>query len=138
MEIMVTLAQFDERGPEGAAADRWRIYHREPQDVRWAFMSIDSARFEGAIIDGEALQQPNPLARDESRLCKMMNSSPGDLRRLCLQHANIDIEQPVMVGIDPMGIDVRARFDIVRVPAVHRMGSAVEATRVLAAMLKNS
>src|SRR6185295_5660481 len=40
MELQVTLEPFEDRGAAGADADRWRIYHGEPEDVRWASMHI--------------------------------------------------------------------------------------------------
>src|SRR5262245_4594915 len=117
MEVQVTMQQFQERGDDGAAADRWRIYHGEPQDVRWAFFSIDAARFNGSVVDGDALMRPNPLTMHESKICRDMNQNHmDDLRRLCANYAHMEVEQPVMVGVDPLGIDVRARFDVVRVP----------------------
>lgn len=135
MEVQVTPEEFDERGAEGAAADRWRIYHGEPEDVRWAFLQIDAARFGGMVIDGLALMRVNPLAKDESRICKHMNQEHGDdLRRLCAAYGKMDVEQPLMVGIDPLGIDVRARFDVLRVPAPRTMNDAEEARRVLMEM----
>jgi hypothetical protein len=135
MEMMVTLVPLNERGPEGASADRWRIYHGEPEDVRWAFLSIDTARFSNLVIDGEALQRSNPLAAVESQICREMNQKPDDLRKLCARHGTMEVEQPRMVGIDPLGIDVRARFDVVRIAATEPMNSAAEARRVLAAMI---
>ena len=135
MEVQVTLAQFDEHSPDGALADRWRIHHGEPPDVRWAFLDIDAARYEGAVIDGEALVRVNPLAGDEPGLCRDMNSDHADdLRRLCRHYAHIGVEAPVMVGIDPLGIDVRGMFDVIRVPAIEPMHTAVDARRVLQAM----
>ena len=135
MEVMVTLTPFEERGLDGAAADRWRIYHGEPQDVRWAFMAIDSARFDSVVIDGTVLQRPNPLAQDEGRLCARMNKEHKvDLRRLCGRFGGMDVEDPVMVGIDPQGIDVRARFDVLRVPANEPMNTAADAQRILKSM----
>jgi hypothetical protein len=139
MEVMVTLEQFDERtGEGGGAADRWRIYHGEPEDVRWAFMSIDSARFEGVVVDGMALQQSNSLATDQSRLCKMMNESPEALRQMCLHFSKFTLEKPVMVGIDPQGFDVRARFEVVRVQATAPMNSPEKARLILKEMSKEA
>lgn len=135
MEIMVTLEPFAERGEFGAVADRWRIHHGEPEDVRWAFMHIDVARFAEQVIDGDALMRPNALAEVESRICRHMNDDhTDDLRALCLCFAKIEVEQPVMVAIDPGGIDVRARFDVVRVPSTEPMLTAADARRVLTAM----
>jgi hypothetical protein len=135
MEVQVTLEEFQERGEDATAADRWRIYHGEPDDVRWAFARIDAARFETLVIDGEGLTRPNPLAVDESRLCRHMNRERlDDLRRLCIHFGKMSIENPVMVGIDPLGIDVRARFEVLRVPAPAPMDSAAQAQRVVDAM----
>ena len=139
MEIQVTMQQFQERGSDGAAADRWRIYHGDPQDVHWAFLTIDAARFGIAVIDGSALTRSNPLAQDESRLCRRMNQEHAeDLKRLCAHYGAMEVERPVMVGIDPLGIDVRALFDVVRVPAMQPMHSADEALEVLLRMSRIS
>lgn len=135
LELQVTLAPFEERGSDGAFADRWRIYHGEPQDVRWAFLNIDAARHGEMVVDGDALMRPNPLAADESRFCRQMNQEHADdLRRLCDHFAGIQIENPVMVGIDPLGLDVRSRFDVIRVAAIQPMPTAHEAQQVLATM----
>jgi hypothetical protein len=61
-----------------------------------------------------------------------------DLRRLCAHFANFTLEKPVMVGIDPLGLDVRAAFDVVRVPAIEPMKTASDADRVLKAMMKQA
>ncbi|MBT8486702.1 MAG: hypothetical protein KJO43_14070 [Phycisphaerae bacterium] len=70
MEVQVTLVPFEEDGPGGALADRWRIHHGDPPDVRWAHMDIDAARFDESVLDGDALVQPNPLSGDEPALCR--------------------------------------------------------------------
>lgn len=115
LHLMVTLEAFEEHGPRGSLADRWRIYHGDPPDVRWAVMTIDAARFQSHFIDGEALQRPNPLAEVEPALLRQLNQ--GDrvlLRRACIA-ANLDSERPLAVGIDDRGLDVRRAFEVVRV-----------------------
>ncbi|MHC4416781.1 MAG: hypothetical protein ACYS0G_16040 [Planctomycetota bacterium] len=125
MEVQVTLSAFDPEGPEGALADRWRIYHGEPQDIRWAWLDIDAARYGKWVIDGEALRRSNPLAADEARLCRQINQGGREeLRRVCRRFAEADVQEPLLVGIDPAGFDVRRRFDVVRVPAATPMGTA--------------
>ena len=137
LELMVTLEQFDERSADGAAADRWRIYHGEPEDVRWAFLNLDAAKFQSMVIDGAALMVANPLAADVAKICKRMNAEHvDDLRRMCAHYANFTLEKPVMVGIDPLGLDVRAAFDVVRVPAIEAMNTASDVDRVVAEMMK--
>jgi hypothetical protein len=116
LQAQVTLEKFDECGPNGDLADRWRIYHGEPADVNWAFLHIDAAKFHGALIDGEALKTPNPLTADEARLCRETNEKHRDgLRDLIQRKTGLSIEAPTMVGIDPGGLDARGPFDIIRV-----------------------
>jgi hypothetical protein len=132
----VTLTQFEERGADAALADRWRIYHGEPPDVRWASMFIDAARFNGLFIDGEALMVPNQLASSEPSICKALNAGQVDLvREACLKHAQVGIEKPTVVGVDPLGIDVRGAFDVVRLKVEKRIEGergALDALRQLA------
>jgi hypothetical protein len=136
MEVLVTPEEFEENGPHGGLADRWRIYHGEPEDVRWAFLDIDAARFERCIIDGEALVRPNPLATVEAPLCRWMNREHADdLRRICLHVDGREVERPLLVGIDPAGFDVRRKFDVIRVPAAAPMPDEAEARRVLEGMM---
>lgn len=136
-EVQVTLEPFDEHGPDGGLCDRWRIYHGEPDDVRWARLDIDAARFEGAVIDGQALVRPNPLAPDEPQLCTEMNKRPGGmLHLLCLHLAGTRLKQPVMVGIDPLGVDVRGTFQVFRLPAPEPMNTPDDARRVLEMMCR--
>ena len=139
MEILVSLDPLDAEGPDGAFADRWRIYHGDPHEAQWALAAIDTARYEGIVIDGNALIRSNPLAGAESRLCRSINESHRDgLRALCEHFAHADAEAPLLVGVDPLGFDVRRRFDVVRVPATETMETpdAVEAT--FERMLKES
>ncbi|MBT4585137.1 MAG: hypothetical protein HOC93_08680 [Phycisphaerae bacterium] len=117
MEMHVTLEQFSEEGSGGVFADRWQMYHGEPPDIQWAKVTIDAARFHEMFIDGEGLHKENDFACDEPSLCKKLN---GDIPKLitgCKRIAGIEVEAPVVVGVDPLGIDVRARFGIVRLAA---------------------
>jgi hypothetical protein len=139
MEVQVTLEPFEEHGPEGRLADRWRIHHGEPPDVNWAHLHIDAARFQSMVLDGDALMRSNPLADDEARICRHMNADhTDDLRNLCRHVAGIGVENPVMVAIDPLGIDVRGRFDVIRIPAAEPMPTAEDARRVLTAMSESA
>lgn len=117
MELSVTLLPFEEEGPEGHLCDRWRIHHGEPPDVRWAVLSIDAVRYAGMIIDGEALMRPNPLAGEEAAICRWVNADhAADLRAAARRVTGVDVPEPKLVAVDPGGLDVRARFGILRVP----------------------
>jgi hypothetical protein len=135
MEVQVTLEQLDEgTSAGGALADRWRIYHGEPEDVRWATMHMDMARYHDLVIDGEALMRPNPLGPHEARICRHMNQDHADdLRAICAA-GGLNVENPIMVGIDPLGIDVRRQFDVIRVTAPETMNTPDDARRVLMRM----
>jgi hypothetical protein len=115
MEMHVTLEQFVEEGEDGQYADRWQVYHGEPPDVQWAKVSIDAVRFHEMFVEGESLMHENVLANHESSLCKQVNENTQSLIDACKRHAHVEVESPMMVGVDPLGIDVRARFGIVRV-----------------------
>ena len=112
LQCLVTLEAI---GEDHAAADRWRIYHGEPEDVRWAILWLDMAKLDGVVLDGDALMTPNPLADAEPALCRLLNQDKPALTRLAAARGGMEIESPACVGVDPAGLDVRARFDIVRV-----------------------
>ena len=118
MHLMVTLEEFEESGPDGEMADRWRIYHGEPEDLKWAVMHIDAVRLDGVFYDGDGLLVPNRLAQVESASCWWANENLGDgLRAACLAAHDLELNDPRLVGVDPLGFDVRGRFDIVRLEA---------------------
>ena len=136
IQLMVTLERFEENGPEGVLADRWRIYHGEPEDVRWATMTIDFCKFGELAFDGEALMWPNPLADDEAGLCRRINRDrEAALRDLVLRIHEVEIEEPRLVGVDGLGIDVRGRFDVLRVgfdsPVVDAAGAEAAIDSIL-------
>lgn len=112
LQSLVSLEQIDENHE---LADRWRIYHGEPEDVRWAVIWIDMAKLEGVVIDGDALMEPNALADAEPRLCKLLNDDIEALRKVTAMFGGMEIESPKCVGVDMEGFDVRSKFDTVRV-----------------------
>ncbi len=139
MQVQVTLTKLDEEGRDGAMADRWRIYHGQPGDVHWAFLDLDAARYHDSVIDGDVLVRANPLGADESRICRQMNrEQPAGLRALCRRFAGVDVEKPVLVGIDPLGLDVRGPFSVLRIRVGAPMQTAEEAQRVLKQMMRES
>ncbi len=118
MQLQVTLEEIHDRGDHAALCDRWRIYHGEPEDVRWARLSIDAAKFDGRMYDGVPLMEPNRLAEAEPRICKHINSGMRDLlQKACKLVAGMELEDPRLVGVDPLGFDVRGRYEVVRLEA---------------------
>ena len=117
LELLLSMAPFEESGPDGRWADRWRIYHGEEEDINWAFFDIDMGRMSGIVIDGDALLHANPLAEEEAGLCRAINElGPEALQRVCRKRLEQEVEHPLVVGVDPDGMDVRATFDVLRIP----------------------
>lgn len=80
------------------------------------------------------MTRPNPLRKAEPRLVKLINSDLASLARICRARANLDIADPLCVGVDPFGIDVRARFGIVRVEFDLEAGSPEQAEACIGTM----
>ena len=133
MQLQVTIEEIFDKGETAALCDRWRIYHGEPEDVRWARFMIDAAKFDGRMYDGLVLMEPNRLADIEAGICKRVNAEMRDaLRNACKFIAKVDIEDPRLVGIDPFGFDVRGRFDIIRLEAIPLIADESDAITAIA------
>jgi len=118
IEMHVSLQEFKEELENASLADRWQVYHGSSPDVQWATIEIDAARFHDAFIDGEHLQRENPLAELEPSLCKELNEHHvAHVQAICKTQTNVAVSDPVVVGVDPLGIDIRASFGIIRIPA---------------------
>lgn len=132
MRVLLSVEQLDDDPP---IADRWSMYHGEPEDVRWAAFWIDFAKWSGVVVDGDALMGAHPFAADEGSLVKELNGDVDRLRRLCDEVGGMrDVEAPMAVGVDALGVDVRARFDVVRLPFADEAGTAEEARRLIAGL----
>ena len=115
LHLMVSLEKFDERDDTSGCADRWRTYHGDPPDVNWARITIDAVKFHGHFIDGEVFVRPNALGTQESPICRAINRTKRDLVRTAIfQQFRADAEDPLVVGVDADGFDVRRQFDILR------------------------
>ena len=91
MQLQVTLEEITDSGLNAAGCDRWRIYHGEPEDVRWARFMIDAAKFDGRMYDGLVLMEPNRLADIEAGICKRVNAEMRDaLRNACKFIAKVE------------------------------------------------
>jgi hypothetical protein len=136
LQLHVAIEPLSDRGPDGARTDRWRIYHGEPEDVNWAFYAIAAARFEGAVIDGQAFDVPNPMVVVEPRVCRSVNADRrAALAALVRRETTLRIEHPTLVGVDPWGLDVRGPFDVIRVEFKCKVESAQEIEAIVKALL---
>jgi hypothetical protein len=100
--------------PESSeAVDRWGAYHGATTLTAWVECDIEGLKTETGVFGTEA-QQPNPLGRAEYPLIKRGNASRDKLIAACKKHAATAVPDALCVGVDPFGIDVKARFGIVR------------------------
>ncbi len=124
LQILVTPEELGGIEYESADTDRWRAYHGEPKDVRWAKLWVESLKLRDLVFDGEAVAQPNPFGPDEPALCRELNQRHKQIRQAAQAKLNLDIAAPTVVGVDPWGVDVRARFGVVRLPFPSRLQDA--------------
>lgn len=104
--------------PPGEDELRFEIYHGPPRDVAWALAELQAIRYHGEAFDADELPLTDGLVEAEPELCRMLNADREALRDVCARVARARVERPVAVGVDPDGIDVRAKFGTVRVEFV--------------------
>jgi len=126
LQLMVTLQRMDPDGAFAGLCDRWSAYHGEPEDVRWARVEIDASRFRDWFVDGEALLQPNPLAREELSLLKLLNAQPRTFLQSFCATNKVPCENPIAVGLTDCGVDVRRAHDVVRLEFPMRLEQAAQ------------
>jgi hypothetical protein len=117
------------------ACDRHGAYFGRPAHARWARLRVESAKRLDVVLDGDLVRLANPLRRYEGALCKAVNANTRSLALACERNAGVLPEQPVLVGVDPWGVDVRARFGIVRLDFEQPASTPAEAAARLTLML---
>lgn len=128
--LQILLAASETR--DEFACDRWRFYHGDPPWARWAACEIVGGRLGPDVFDPAVLNAPNPLAPEEAALCRQLNADRAKLAVVCRIVAGVTPEDPVAVGVDPGGIDVRARFGTIRLGFAQDAETPGEARRRIA------
>lgn len=135
-QLMLSVAPADPAsGPWAAACDRWQIYHGRTTLRGWAVASIECARRGDDVIDADDLAVPNPLTAAGRELRERAGANPAALIAACNRQAKVPVADPVIVGIDPWGVDVRARFGIVRLEFAEEAATPDAAGHALALLL---
>lgn len=133
IEAMVTPLEID---PDSAEADRWRIYHGEPPSSLFARFFLEALSYGTHVVDGEAFSNLNPLAACEAALCREMNQTRRrDLQALTRHFAHVEVAEPLLVGVDAFGFDIRANLGIIRIPAPQTMANEKLLRQTLAEMI---
>lgn len=142
---LAATAQLIGRPEAEEAVDRWHAYHAAsgmlPTARVWLRCRIDGGkapRTPGEVYSAESLMRPNPIRTGEPRLIKQINADRAALARLCKLRAQIEVADPLCVGLDPFGLDIRARFGIVRVEFDLEAGSLEQAEACFRSMLEKS
>ncbi|MBC7834320.1 MAG: hypothetical protein H7Y88_04365 [Phycisphaerales bacterium] len=99
-----------------AGTDRWQAFHGSCGKLVFGRFSALGAKLGGEVIDHTDLVVSNPFGRVQGKLCRDANADPGALLALLGRRGAGDVAEPVVVGVDPEGIHVRARTGVVRVP----------------------
>lgn len=132
LELLITIEGED---GETADADRWRIYHGRTTEPAFFRLLIDAGKWRSAVYEGEDLMAPNPLAACEPALCRWMNTEHrADLLAMSRCFSQVEIDEAVLVGIDPTGIDIRAKAGIIRIDVPERLQNEAQARAVLERM----
>lgn len=99
--------------PESALTDRWCAYHLEQNHPVWARLHADSGKHDQWVFPAEKLMGPNPVAREESALCRLLNADKRALARVARDASGVEVQDPVCVGVNDRGVYIRARFSVI-------------------------
>jgi hypothetical protein len=144
---LAATAELIPRPEAEESVDRWSAYHAaggggaRPGARVWLRCRIDGGKAPhtlGEVYSGESLTRPNGLRKGEARLIKQLNADREALGRLCKSRARVDVADPLCVGIDPHGLDIRARFGIVRVEFDLEAASIEQAEACVRSMLEKA
>lgn len=127
LEALLSLADADDPG----LIERWRAYHGDPPHARWRLATVESARMAGMVYDSAVFAVPNLFAADQPRVCRALNADPSRLADICAASTHTRPERPVALGVDPDGLDARARFGVIRIAFPRRAESPDDALSML-------
>lgn len=119
------------------ASDRWRAYHGQPRFTRFGSFGIEGGKFDGVVME-QAISPSNPVVGAEGKLCKRLNTDTRALGAACRRLAGVEVRGPLAVGVDAFGVDVKARFGIVRIEFPKRVDTVVAAEQAIEDMLKGT
>jgi hypothetical protein len=120
--------------------DRWQAYHGRPSGPAWWRLEIAAVRWSGhngAGIDDDSgsWRVPNPLAHAEPKLCKRANADRAALARAASSRLGVTLHEPLVVGVDAWGLDVRHAGGVARWSWPEALSDAAAAEAAIAAWL---
>lgn len=139
-DAMQVLALLDLLDPQhDQACDRYLARFGPPHGKRWTGFRVEAIKWATGVFDANDLDLTNPLAHHEPALLGAINADRDGLARVCAARGITTPEQPVAVGVDPDGVDVRARFLVARLgfetPPDEPIRTADQARQAVAGLL---
>jgi hypothetical protein len=130
LQVEVRLLDEAQEGGSGYARliDRWEAYHGRRGAARFAVCVIAGARLGASVIDGDDLQLVNTLG-NEGTLLRRLNADRAALARAVGGRLGLEVFEPLAVGVDQRGIDVRTRTGVLRVPMAVTAASSARSPR---------
>lgn len=141
LEILLDL---DRTPPAEDRRDRWRAYHTPHDDGpgAWATAIPETIRLcitpGPEVFDGPDVCFPNPLREHVARLLREPNTRREDLAAAVRGRIGEASVAPVAVGVDPWGLDVRARFGVIRLEFETEATDPAAAAAAIASLLDAS
>lgn len=118
------------------ARDRYLAYHGEARSAHWARCTVESARQVGEVWSGDSVARPNLIRAAEPRLCRTLNADRARLAELVETMCGVRPAEPLAVGVDEDGIDVRAALGIIRVELPRRARDEGDADAMIRGLLE--
>ncbi|MBL8764024.1 MAG: hypothetical protein JNM07_07125 [Phycisphaerae bacterium] len=139
LQLMVDLTELDAN--REAVCDRWMIYHGKNPFGTWVALTATEAKHGRRYVDGwsaAALVSPDWARGVEPELCRLANGDRAALRSVCREMARTEVDEALCVGIDDAGMDVRARFSIVRIDFVAPAADVSELRAAVGQILRSA
>ncbi len=113
------LARVVDRPESVEGVDRWQAYHAGSGSaalMTWVRGEVEGIKARDQVFGADECVSINTLGRAEYALIKSINSDREALARGIKRSLGVAGSSDMLcVGVDPHGIDVRARFGILRV-----------------------
>jgi hypothetical protein len=113
LQLMAECRELDAN--RDASCDRLLIYHGRAEGAKFAAMRPIDVKWALGRVQIENFLLSSPLAKDEPRLCRLLNADTNALGALVLKLSGRSTIEPKVVGVDALGLDVRTRTGVVRV-----------------------
>lgn len=135
-DAVQVLAIYETLDPRAEpACDRYLAYHGVPHGLSWTAFRMEAIKWRGAVVDGTQLQLRSDLHADEPRLVRELNADRERLAAACRRVRGERIDEPLAVGVDADGVDVRHRFGVLRLGFDAPAANAAEADERIASLL---